>query len=197
MSSREVIVFGGSFNPPTVAHEAIIEACLEKPGFDEVWVLPSGERTDKQITATAEDRLAMLECMRQQRFDDSDRLRISDFELNLPAPTQTVRTVGALACAYPQSKFWFVYGSDSYAAMPSWRGGEVLRDTLPVLVVAREGCPLPPESERVKHLIVPEIAIDVPVSSTEVRNRTRAHLPIAQLVCGAVGRYIESRHLYA
>ena len=60
MKRSKVVVFGGSFSPPTLAHTEIIARCLAVPGVDEVWLVPSGSRTDKNIAVTAADQLAML-----------------------------------------------------------------------------------------------------------------------------------------
>jgi nicotinic acid mononucleotide adenylyltransferase len=59
-NKRKILLFGGSFSPPTLAHEAIIAACLDMKDFDEVWVMPSGDRADKVIAIQDEDRLKML-----------------------------------------------------------------------------------------------------------------------------------------
>lgn len=72
---KEIAVFGGTFNPPTLAHQEIIEACLQHPTFDEVWVMPSGERADKDITVEAEDRIAMLEAVKSDVFAGDERLK--------------------------------------------------------------------------------------------------------------------------
>src|SRR6185369_6587064 len=99
--AQRIILYGGSFNPPTIAHEAILQACLALPGFDEVWVMPSRTREDKEITVSDANRLQMLSILQQYAFTGESRLKISDFELKLPAPTRTARTLPALAAAYP------------------------------------------------------------------------------------------------
>ena len=193
---KEVIVVGGGYNPPTVAHQAIVGACLEQPGFDEVWVMPSRERWDKSIATTDEDRLAMLEAMKEEVFGGDERLHISDFELSMPAPTETIRTVSALAIAHTDTRFWFAFGADSYATMPLWGGGEELQRTLPMLLVERPGYDLPPESDLIRHL---QIGVDEAIrhaSSSEVRGRIRQNLPVSALVCESVGHYIGEKSLY-
>ena len=79
-AKRNVLIFGGGFNPPTPAHEAIIGACLEMPQFDEIWLMPSGDRLDKSIDSEDRDRLQMLEIVKSERFGDNPRLHVSDFD---------------------------------------------------------------------------------------------------------------------
>src|SRR5688500_12607443 len=99
---RSILVFGGSFSPPTLAHEEILRRCLSLPQFDEVWAMPSGDRLDKTIPAEDEDRLAMLEIVKTERFANNPRLHVSAFELELPQPTNTFDTLHWLRAQFPQ-----------------------------------------------------------------------------------------------
>lgn len=193
--TKEVVVFGGSFNPPTKAHEAIIAQCLDLPSYDEVWVMPSGDRQDKTMAATDDQRLNMLETVRQECFGADSRLCISDFELGLPRPTETIQTVGALAVAYPDTRFWFVYGADSYATMDSWRGGTALRAMLSVLLLPRPGSILPPPHDRIRYLP----AVDTErgfVSSTDARIALQAGRGEDRYMSEPVLRHIMNAGLY-
>jgi nicotinate-nucleotide adenylyltransferase len=194
---QKIIVFSGSFDPPTLAHQAIVQACLNWPDIDEVWVMPTALREDKNIGASSDDRLAMLRHMKYEIFNDSARLRISDFELNLPVPTQTIQTVQALHAKYPDIQFLYAYGADSYQGMPTWEEGTYLQKTLPMLVAARSGYKLPDSSPRLQHL---NLYIDTEladVSSTKVRHNIRHYIPLTELVCQSVDDYIMSHDLYA
>ena len=191
---RKIIVFGGSFSPPTVAHEAIIRACLALPGFSAVWVMLSGDRRDKPMTASDADRVAMLELMKRQCFQGDPGLIISSFELRLPRPTATYRTVAALQQAYPETAFWFVLGADSYRSMatPAWERGQELRDALNLVVVSRDGR-VGDEDGHVQRL-----AVNTPddVSSTAARTAARMGAPLDALVCPAIRAYIAAKKLY-
>ena len=41
MRPRRIAVYGGSFNPPTKAHAAVVEALIAHGVYDEIWVSPS------------------------------------------------------------------------------------------------------------------------------------------------------------
>src|SRR5215813_4590567 len=101
MTRRHILVFGGAFNPPTLAHEAIIRECLALPQFDEVWLMPSGDRLDKQISSSDHDRRHMIRLVHQHAIAQHPRLRVSDFELRRSPPTQTYETVYALQQRHP------------------------------------------------------------------------------------------------
>ena len=191
---RKVIVFGGSFSPPTVAHETIIKECLTVPGFTEVWVMPSGSRKDKVMSAGDGDRLAMLEIVKRERCRNDPRLIVTAFELRLPRPSATYRTVAALGRDYPETEFWFVLGADSYLSMttPAWEHGAALQQSLRILVVGRGARELPErDGLRALDMRVPE-----DISSTAVRAHVRARRPLGGLVSEPVARYIRDHGLY-
>jgi nicotinate-nucleotide adenylyltransferase len=177
-----IIIFGGTFDPPTLAHEAIIAACLQEKGIDEVWVMPSGQRPDKPQMRDDAERLALLRAVKETSFQNEPRLRISDFEMRLPQPTETTATVVALEESYPGYTFWFVFGADSYQDMPAWRGGIELQRRLHMIVVPRGPHALPAAGRRVRHISVP----DTGISSTLVRQRLREGRTVTDLVSAGV-----------
>lgn len=181
----KVLIFGGSFNPPTLAHEAIIAECLKLPGFDQVWVMPSGNRSDKHIGTPAKDRLAMLVIVKNKHFANNPRLIISDFELNLPEPTATFTTVKELTAAYPSTQFWFVIGGDSYRSMSVWPHGEELKKNLRIIVVSDKTT-----QHQTLHLSK-ELSV---MSSTQARSSADA---LHAQVSPAVAEYALAHKLYS
>lgn len=186
-----ILVFGGTFNPPTLAHQQIIARCLQLPGFDRLWVMPSNDRTDKQSEATAAQRLAMLHRVRQAFFQNEPRLRISEFEVNLNAVTRTSQTVAALHQAYPHDEFWFVFGSDSYHDMPNWTDGRRLQANLNLVIVSRGGR-LPAR----RGIIVITLPDHRQISSNQLRQVAGQGGDISALVSPPVKTYIETHRLY-
>lgn len=191
----EIAIFGGSFDPPTLAHEKIIEACLDREDLDEVWVMPSGKRMDKPGMTEDNIRLDMLSEVRSDSFGGNDKLVISDFEVNLPRPNRTIDTVSALEEVYPDSSFWFVFGADSYKDMYNWEGGKYLRSRLGMLLVARCGEVLPDETDRIRHLKIVQ-SLDMDISSTKIRQAIDRGEPINEYTSLAVAKYILGRSLY-
>ncbi len=192
---KEIAIFGGTFDPPTRAHDGIIEACLERPDIDEVWLMPSGCRADKPGMSSNAARLAMLELVRSEIFNDDPRIVVTDFEQQLAQPTQTHRTVDALEDTYPDNNFWFVYGADAYQSMPEWEKGAELRRRLGMLLVRRQDYERPAEGGNIRHLEV-ELAEDG-VSSSLFRDAHVADEPVDHLVNSAVMAYVREQALYA
>jgi nicotinate-nucleotide adenylyltransferase len=185
---KEIAVYGGTFDPPTRAHEAIMRACLAVDGIDELWIMPSGYRQDKPGMSPNESRLGLLQSLLDDEFDEFP-VRLSTFEMNLPQPTETQRTTTALAEAYPMHQFWYVFGADSIATMNTWGGGELLRQTLHILAVPRSGYDLPAETDRIRHLPIGEVAL-AGISSSAVRSALCAGDPVEHLVSPVVARQL-------
>lgn len=192
VTKSPVLIFGGGFNPPTLAHQEIMRACLELPNFTELWVMPSGDRFDKQMNVDDSDRLEMLNRIKRYEFSDNSRLNISDFELHLPRPTQTHKTVSALESLYIDIDFWFIFGTDSYQNMPRWDKGLELQTSLNMVIVERSNTELPQR----EGIITLRLNDCNGLSSTEARIAIRNGRPLESFVCQSVKRYIEERNLY-
>lgn len=187
---KEIIIYGGGFNPPTCAHVEIMKQCLDEPDIDEVWAMPCGERLDKGFTTTDEQRLEMLDIVKETEFKNDDRLVVSNFDLELPRPTMTIQTLGALGLSYPDTKFWFAFGTDAYHSMNRWQDGEFLQKNLSMYILPRDDEPLP-NAPNIR--LLTEVKS---VSSTLVRKAIAADEPFEHFVPAAIATYISQERLY-
>lgn len=189
----EIAIFGGSFNPPTMSHEAVVKACLETSPIEEVWLMPSSDRADKDFGTTDINRLVMVQAMRNEAFQFDNRVRVCTVELELPKPTQTWRTVEVLRSLYPNDQFHFVFGADSYTDMPNWQQGKRLQTELGMLIMQRDSCGI---ELRENVQVLPALLEAQNISSTGVREAIGQGLDVGNLVCKSVANYIQSRKLY-
>lgn len=188
MPAQKILIFGGSFSPPTLAHEAIIARCLQLPGFDEVWVMPSGDRLDKTIPLHDDARLALLEIVKSERFADDPRLHISRFEMDTPGLTNTFDTWHALRQQSPEYDFWFVFGRDSYRTMPAWPHGDELRRVLSMVIFGDDAGEIP-QAPNVQYVVLDAGLANV--SATQVRTALAQGQPITRLVSAPVAGYLQ------
>jgi nicotinate-nucleotide adenylyltransferase len=179
---KNTIIYGGAFNPPTLAHQAILQACIdyaEKPSVDaDVWLMPSGDRTDKRIENSYANRLEMLRALTHDVVRRNVRVDIETMEIDQQERTETYETVLALQDKYPDRNMIWVFGSDSVNTMPEWDRGDWLVENLEMLVVERPGYPLKVMGRKAVELQVESIR----TSSTEVRDRIDADESIEHLV---------------
>ena len=186
-----IAVFGGMFNPPTVAHQEIMNESLNLNFVDELWVMPSGQRHDKITDVDSRHRLDMVQIAIGD-LNHEKPCHLVDFEINTDKLTRTVDTVRFINDKFPDHSFWYVFGMDSYKDMPNWDYGNEMQRSLNMIIVERSDERLEPAPNLAwvpldNHLIT---------SSTEVRNRIANNMSINNLVCEGVRRYIEDKNLY-
>ncbi len=167
-----IAVFGGSFNPPHVAHAMVASWLRLTDRADEVWLLPAFHHAFDKALAPWDQRLAWTGAL-------ADALgpwaRVEPIEAELPVPSYTIRTLDTLAGRCPEHRFSLVIGADVAAQLPLWRESDRLRAQYSLIIVGRQGCP--PVAA----------APDFPdVSSTDVRARLAAGERVDHLVPAAV-----------
>ncbi len=190
MQTSETIVYGGAFNPPTKAHQAIVEACAERAfaSDGEVWIVPSGSRADKQIDVDISDRLQMCYALARS-VNHSDRVRVNDTELLRDAPTETIDTMREFIDQHPDRSFHWVFGADSLEHIAEWRGGEWMLEYVSILAVPRVGSLALKLGERIQLLdVIPPVT-----SSTEVREKLRERRDVRNFVPAQVLQCITER----
>lgn len=181
---KETIIYGGAFYPPTRAHQAILQACVDYADTRDadIWLLPSASRIDKDIQASVERRLELCDALRRDVMNRTVHVDICRTELDRSLPTETFDTVREFTDQYPERSFTWVFGSDAVATMLSWNHGEWLYDHLPMLVVSRPDVPPVILGKKAVWLRVET----GDVSSTEVRRRITAGEDYSELVSGRV-----------
>lgn len=176
---KNTIIYGGAFNPPTLAHQTILQACIDQAAnmHADVWLLPSGERTDKVIGTSYEMRLKMLHALTQDVTRREVELRIDTTELDRIEPTETYDTIQEFKQQYPDRRLYWVYGSDSLTTMRDWKNGDKVIDE-PMIVIERPGYPVKNLGKRAVILAVNTMEI----SSTKVRERIASLKTVEDLV---------------
>lgn len=173
MPDQKVAFYGGSFNPPTVAHRAIVDYLCASPCFDRVIVKPCGWRRDKP---------ELLEGMEQRRQLVLDRLGNSDQKCELDVSAMEHEMVATVVewealCDRFGDSVYIVAGTDLFVdegagrcQVQRWVQGERLYREAHFFIFPRpwEGELLLPE----RHLLVDDFE-PMDVSSSQLRNRSR------------------------
>lgn len=193
-SALRIGIFGGSFNPPHVAHLIVAEMVREQFHLDEILWLPNRQspfKGDGEL-ATPDDRLEMTRRATKAHHSFS----VSDMELRRPGPSYTVDSVRQLQEARPEIDYHLIMGSDSLAGLAAWRSPDEIVRRVPLIVYPRPGF----EGERGAAEYRSKIQFaDAPLldlSGTTIRRRVREGRTVRFLVPDAVHEYILDRRLY-
>jgi nicotinate-nucleotide adenylyltransferase len=187
-----VALFGGSFNPPHVAHQLVALYVLETQPVDELWLIPCFQHPFEKSLQPFADRLEMC---RRAADGLGGRVRVSEVEGELGGESRTLRTVQALQAAHPGHQFALVIGSDLQPETASWYGAEELRRLVPFVVVGRGGHAPGKAKQAATQATVTTVTMPE-ISSSDVRRRLGEGLPVDQLVPRRVLDYIQERGLY-
>ncbi|ARA93042.1 nicotinate-nicotinamide nucleotide adenylyltransferase [Rhodothermaceae bacterium RA] len=190
----QVGLYGGSFNPPHLAHLIIAEHVREQFGLDAVWWVPSFQPPHKERGALVAPvhRLAMT----RLATAGHPAFRVSDLEIRRGGVSYTVETLRVLQEAHPNVAFSLVIGGDSLRDFDTWHRPDEIVERVPLLVYRRPGVETgvldPAVAARVQFTRAPLIEI----SGTDIRRRCREGRSIRYLVPEPVRHYIEEHGLY-
>lgn len=162
----ETGIFGGTFNPPHLAHTALAACICSLECLDEVWLMVSPLNPLKANHPNLLPENTRLRLVQLAVADDS-RLKASDFEFRLSRPSYTAHTLAALRSSYTHRRFSLIIGADNWADFPSWRDGDDILSHHSIFIYPRRGY-------SVNHAVLPEGVklVDAPLydlSSTELR----------------------------
>jgi nicotinate-nucleotide adenylyltransferase len=169
-------------------------------GLDRVTWIPTRVPPHKELPGDpgAEVRLDLV----RRAVAGDERFDVSDLEINREGPSFTVDTLRALREQAPEDELIFIAGGDMARSLPSWREPEQILAHATFAVAERVGTSrrdiaeqlgaLGDGGRRVAFFDMPRLDI----SSSDVRRRVAAGLPIRYLVPDAVAEAIEERGLY-
>ena len=194
---RRIGVFGGAFDPPHLAHLALVKTALVELALDELRVVPTGEAWHKPRTLNpVRHRLAMA----QLAFANLPRVLVDPIETLRPGPSYTVDTLREFKACWPDADLFLILGEDQAQALTSWHDWQEIFQ-LAIICVAERANPAGVTAQsdlekahksRLRRLPMPALAL----SATDIRTRIAAHLSVVGLVFEPVARYIDHHHLY-
>jgi nicotinate-nucleotide adenylyltransferase len=181
-------VMGGSFDPPHDGHLALARAAAAQLHLDRVLLVPAAQPPHKPggSTIPAERRMAMVSAAVQ----GDAVLEASSVEIDRPGPSYTADTLERLAADGPDDELWFILGADQLEGFRDWSRPDRIVELARLAVASRPGAGDPAmdflagavAAGRVDVIDMPE----VPISSTEVRERLARGEDISHLVPAAV-----------
>jgi len=158
-------IFGGSFDPVHLGHVEIAKKALKELDIDKLLVMPNYlNPLKKTFAAPAELRLRWL----KKVFQNEPKITISDYEIKQNRPVYSIETIKHFKPDY------FIIGSDNLYTLDKWKAIDQIKNMVEFVIATRGKT----DKELLKkHGIKKVIKIDIPISSTEIRNCNFKYLP--------------------
>ena len=153
---KTIALFGGSFDPPHIAHEAVVREALKINDVDKVVLMPTFLNPFKtNFYASAQQRIEWL----QKIFVAQESVEVSSFEVDLNRAVPTIESVQYLLKRY--KKIYLIIGADNLEKLSLWQSYKELQTLVTFVVASRDGIEIP------EGFI--SLNVDIDISSTTLR----------------------------
>ncbi len=185
-------LFGGSFDPVHLGHLLVAQAAYEELHLARLFFVPASQspfKPESQL-APAAARLRML----RLALAGQNHYEVDDQEIKRGGTSFSIDTVRDYVSRYPAVEIFYLIGADHVSQLPKWRAAEELARLVEFVVIPRPGAAgiIAQPPFRLRGLQ----GFPLGVSSSQIRARVRAALPIDGLVPGAVAEAIRNSKLY-
>ena len=190
---KKILLFPGAFNPPHNGHMEAVEIALKKTSFDELWIVPSGKRDDKNITTNYEDRRNLGNLF----------VEYLQSKINIPVKLITAEldnldgrfTYEILKEIKSKSNIEItqLIGLDGFLGLQK---SKLIDSQEKFIVISRNGYELPQNFSHNENIIIFE-EITQSISSTQIRNMIKNNdVGYKKFVPDKIAIYIENHNLY-
>ena len=191
---KKIAIYGGSFDPPHFGHSFAIWALLNSKLFDEIWVIPSGDRADKPKATDSKHRVAMLSLLLDDTF--KEKVFVKDFQINdKNCPSTTYELIKYLE--KEDNKYFVVIGAELLAELKTWANYEKLVKELNFVVIPRLN--INNKADFLSSVIILDTPkeLDFNISSSVIRGLVKDKKSLAGIMSKNIIDYISNNYLYS
>ena len=128
-----IAIFGGAFNPPTIAHYEVAKHILSLPDVTKLLFVPVGDQYEKAGLIPAFHRAKMLEIM----INGLSHASVSTVEIEADRKLKTIETLEKLQAKYPEETLVFVMGADNLNDLTGWYNYQQLVTRFKMIIINR------------------------------------------------------------
>ena len=168
-----IVIFCGTFNPPTRAHLDIATEALYYLDAEKVLFVPVSDLYKKDDVEISYHRVNMLNLA----IGNFRRLEIDFTEVDAVKLTYTYETIEKIKSQYQDKELFLLIGADNLEDFKNWKNQRSIMENCSLLVVNRNNSSIDEiiESNEIltesKDKIIEAPIEEIEISSTEVRNR--------------------------
>ena len=185
-------LYGGSFDPVHLGHLLLAQAAIEELGLDRLFFIPAAQSPFKPENkpASAVVRLQLL----RLALAGKPNCDIDEQEIQRGGTSYTIETLRDYAERFPGTQLFYIIGADNAAQLNEWREPGELAKLAEFVAMPRPGGAPPNFPSPFRGHILQGFPFGV--SSSQIRARIRAGLPIDSLVPPAVAEAVRVAQLY-
>ena len=151
-----IALFGGSFDPPHIGHEAIVKEILKLKMIDKVVIMPTFLNPFKSsFHAPASLKVKWL----KKIFASYKNVEIDCFEVDLKRQVSSFESVKYLLKRY--KKIYLIIGADNLESLSKWNNYNELKELVTFVVASRDNIVIPTNFIKLK--------VEENISSTQLR----------------------------
>jgi nicotinate-nucleotide adenylyltransferase len=185
-------LFGGSFDPVHIGHLLVAQAAVEELGLDRLVFIPaalSPFKSENEI-APAEIRLKLL----RLALAGKTNCEIDWQEIRRGGISYSIETLRDYAKLFPQAQLFYLIGADNISKLNEWREAGELATLAEFVAILRPGESASEFPKPFRGRILKGFPIEI--SSSQIRARVKAGLPVENLVPPFVADAIGAAKLY-
>jgi nicotinate-nucleotide adenylyltransferase len=189
---QRIGLFGGSFDPIHLGHLLVAQAAREELELARLVFIPAAQspfKPDSQPIAASE-RLRLL----RLALAGKSWCDIDEQEIQRGGVSYTIDTVRKYAVRFPVAPLFYLIGADHLPQLPKWRAAEELARLVDFVVIPRPGQAEQPFPSPFRGRWLAGFPLGI--SSSQIRARVKAGLPIDHLVPDRVAEAIRNNRLY-
>ena len=181
--------FGGSFNPPTIAHLNLARQAVDDYKLDLFYFVPVNNYYDKQDLIDIDLRCEMLELI----CKNEEKLFVSRIEKEKNEKFAAIDIFKIIEKKYSKDEIYFVMGEDNFEKMSKWKDYEDLKKYRYIILQRQSDYELKIDNPKIQYMKNKE---NLKVSSSLIRKRLKEQQSIDDLVTEEIENYINNHKLY-
>jgi len=185
--------FGGSFNPPTIAHIDLAKLAIEKCNLDKLYFVPVNDKYKKNGLISFSDRKEMLKIATK----NESKIYVSDIEEKIEKQIYAIDIFEIIKEKYSDDEIYFIMGMDNFKKISSWKEYEKLKKYKYIVFERNESDEsLEININDVKEAIFILSKNTNKISSSKVRRLIQENGNLSEFIDKDVEKYIINKNLY-
>ncbi|MBQ4560193.1 MAG: nicotinate-nucleotide adenylyltransferase [Tyzzerella sp.] len=195
-------IMGGTFDPIHSGHLMLGRFARDLFALDEIWFMPNGTPPHKSSDMIESQTTHRVEMVKRAISNEKDFV-LQLYEVDNKEVNYSYLTMEHFKEIYPEHEFYFIIGADSLFSIDRWKCPDRLLKTCIILAAYRDGKNKKEMEEKIAYLnqkFEADIRLlntpNVDISSSEIREKLKAHEKITNMMPISVYEYILENQLY-